>query len=73
MTSKSINGKEKLQFIQPLDIKDGKDGETKSLAAVVRNPGDTHEMVFESVTDSSEPIFKFKDNKMGIMFKQSNG
>ena len=70
ITSRQINGKEKLAFVQQLDVKDQKDGETKSLAAVVRNPTDTHELIFDSITDLNEPTFKVKDNKMGILLRQ---
>jgi hypothetical protein len=70
ITSRQINGKEKLGFVHQLDIKDKVDGETKSLAAVVRSPSDTHEIIFDSIIDPSEPTFKVKENKLGILFRQ---
>ena len=59
-----------MAFVHQLDVKDQKDGETKSLAAVVRNASDTHEIIFDSVTDLNEPVFKVKENKMGILLRQ---
>jgi hypothetical protein len=71
VTSKQINSKEKLQFIHQLDVKDNKNGDTKSLAVVARSSIDVHDILFDSFEDRSDPIFKVKENRMGILFRQS--